>query len=300
LRQQGLDDAHISSLLFARAETTKPNWWILGGSVLFAAFTLAMGLSNVRHAQEFIFVGSMGIIVFLMHQLVTKLEPAARRALLGTAIIIFVFRAVPLPGAGATWFEIDALHFDQRFLAVLSLIGSGLTLAGMFVLRPLMTTRSLAYVVALLTIAGGMLSLPNIGLYFGIQQWTASWTGGVVDARFIALVDTTLESPLGQIAMIPMLAWIAKNAPVELKATFFAVMASFTNLALSASSLGTRYLNEILVVTREVRDRTTGAVIVDADYSALGWLLITVAAIGVMMPLLTILIVQASPLRTRE
>ena len=300
MRQQGLDDAYIASLLFARAESTKPNWWILGGSVVFAAFTLAMGLSNIKHAQELIFVGSMGIIVFLMHQLVARLEPAARRALVGTAIIIFVFRAVPLPGAGATWFEIDALHFDQRFLAVLSLIGSGLTLAGMFVLRPLMATRSLAYVVALLTIAGGLLSLPNIGLYFGIQQWTASWTGGVVDARFIALVDTTLESPLGQIAMIPMLAWIAKNAPAELKATFFAVMASFTNLALSASSLGTRYLNEILVVTREVRDRTTGAVLVDADYSALGWLLITVAAIGVIVPLLTILIIQGSPLRTRE
>ena len=211
-----------------------------------------------------------------------------------------MFRAVPLPGPGATWFEIDVLHFDQRFLAVLSLIGSGLTLAGMFVLRPLMATRSLAHVVALLTIAGGLLSLPNIGLYFGIQHWTASWTGGVVDARLIALVDTTLESPLGQIAMIPMLAWIAKNAPADLKATFFAVMASFTNLALSASSLGTRYLNEVFVVTREVRDRATGAVLAAADYSALGWLLITVVAIGVTMPLLTILIIQASPLRTRQ
>jgi BT1 family protein len=300
LRQQGRDDAYIASLLFARAETTKPNWWILGGSVVFAAFTVVMGLSDIKHAQELIFVGSMGIIVFLMHQLVARLEPAARRALVGTAIIIFVFRAIPLPGAGATWFEIDVLHFDQRFLAVLSLIGSGLTLAGMFVLRPLMATRSLAYVVALLAIAGGLLSLPNIGLYFGIQQWTASWTGGVVDARFIALVDTTLESPLGQIAMIPMLAWVAKNAPAELKATFFAVMASFTNLALSASSLGTRYLNEFFVVTREITDRTAGTVLVAADYSALGWLLITVAAIGVIVPLLTILIIQRSPLRTRE
>ena len=31
--------------------------------------------------------------------------------------------------------------------------------------------------------------------------------------RFIALIDTALESPLGQIAMIPMLAWIARCAP---------------------------------------------------------------------------------------
>jgi len=102
----------------------------------------------------------------------------------------------------------------------------------------------------------------------------------VVDARFIAIIDTAIESPLGQIAMIPMLAWIAKNAPAHLKATFFAVMASFTNLALSASSLGTRYMNEIYTVTREVRDRVTDVIETTADYSELGWLLITVASIS--------------------
>ena len=76
-------------------------------------------------------------------------------------------------------------------------------------------------------------------------------------ARFIAILDTAIESPLGQIAMVPMLAWIANHAPSHLKATFFAVMASFTNLALSMSSLVTKYLNEIFLVTREVRDRAT-------------------------------------------
>ena len=65
-----------------------------------------------------------------------------------------------------------------------------------------------------------------------------------MDARFIVLVNTALESPLGQIAMIPMLAWIANSAPQNLKATYFAIMASFTNLALSASQLGTKYLNQ--------------------------------------------------------
>ena len=79
-----------------------------------------------------------------------------------------------------------------------------------------------------------------------------------MDARFIAVIDTALESPLGQIAMIPMLAWIANSAPERLKATFFAVMASFTNLALSASQLGTKYMNQIFFVTREVKDPVTG------------------------------------------
>jgi hypothetical protein len=254
----------------------------------------------VPYAQEIIFAGSMAIVLFLMSRLLLELDPGVRLALVGTAVIVFVFRAIPLPGAGATWFEIDVLGFDQQFLSVLSLLTSLLALAGMVVLRPLMARRSIADIVVLLTLAGGILSLPNIGLYYGIQDWTARWTAGVVDARFIAIIDTALESPLGQIAMIPMLAWIAKNAPPHLKATFFAVMASFTNLALSGASLGTKYLNEIYIVTREVRDRTTDAITVPADYSALGWLLITVAALGVGLPLLTVWLVQRSPLRTQQ
>jgi hypothetical protein len=87
----------------------------------------------------------------------------------------------------------------------------------MLVLRPVLAKRSLAHLIALLTLAGAVLSLPNIALYFGIHEWTASRTSGLVGARFIALIDTTLESPLGQIAMIPMLAWIAKNAPIALR-----------------------------------------------------------------------------------
>jgi hypothetical protein len=102
---------------------------------------------------------------------------------LGTAIIIFAFRAVPLPGPGATWFEIDVLRFDQQFLSVLSLIGSGLTLAGMFVLRPVLAKRSLAYVIALLALASAVLSLPNISLFSGStsgppRKPAASWMLG--------------------------------------------------------------------------------------------------------------------------
>ena len=100
--------------------------------------------------------------------------------------------------------------------------------------------------------------------------------------------------------MIPMLAWIARNAPANLKATFFAVMASFTNLALSASSLLTQYLNQVFVVTREVRDPASGAIAVAADYSELGWLLISVAVFGVAVPLAVIVVVQNSRLRTEQ
>jgi hypothetical protein len=300
LRAAGMGAEEAARRVNPEAASVEPDWRIFLGGLGFAVFSVGVGLADPPFSQEIVFAGSMAIVVVLMRWLMKRLEPAQARALVGTAIVIFVFRAVPLPGPGATWFTIDELGFDQRFLSVLGLIASALTLVGMVALRPLMATRSIAWIVVALTLASGVLALPNIGLYYGVQRWTEAWTGGVVDARFIAVIDTAMESPLGQIAMIPMLAWIARNAPDDLKATFFAVMASFTNLALSASALGARWLNEVFVVTREVTDRETGAVATQADYSQLGALLIVVAAIGVCAPLLAVALVQRSPLRTES
>jgi hypothetical protein len=298
LRAAGYSSADAWAMIDPQEERPAPNWWILGGSLAFVLFTLGVGLGDGPYKEEIVFTGSMAIVIFLIYRLVQVLDPEARNTLVGTALIIFVFRALPGPGAGSSWWQIDELGFDQRFLSVLSLIASSLTLLGMFIFRRFMAERSIAYVVGFLTIAGTLLSLPVLGMYYGLHEWTSELTGGVVDARFIALVDTALESPLGQIAMIPMLAWIANSAPTHLKATFFAVMASFTNLALSLSQLGTKYLNQIFTVTREVRDPQTGALAVPADYSELGMLLVAVTVLTFTLPMLTILLVRLSPLRS--
>ena len=296
----GLDPVEVDALFERPDEDTKPNPWYFIGGAGFVAISLTVGLSDVAYGQEIIFAGSMTIVLLLMRQLIAVLKPAQARALVGTAVVIFIFRAVPRPGDGYTWFSIDVLGFDQQFLSILSLITSVLTLVGMVILRPLMAAKPIVYIVVLLTLAGGIMSLPNIGLYYGIQDITAPLTGGIVDARFIAILDTAVESPLGQVAMIPMLAWIARNAPNDLKATFFAVMASFTNLALSASSLLTKYLNNVFVITREVTDRETGQVTTPADYSDLGILLIVVSMVTVGLPLLAVAMVQNSRLRTQD
>ncbi|UWQ61141.1 hypothetical protein K3723_09530 [Leisingera caerulea] len=299
LRRAGVAEADIRSRIDLPREPVAPNHWYFIGGGAFVALSLAVGLGDVPYSQEIVFAGSMAIVLFLMRQLVAVLPADQARTLIGTAIIIFVYRATPLRGPGATWFEIDVLGFDQQFLSVLSLITSLLTLAGMLIFRPMMASRPIAWIVAFLAITEAVLSLPNIALYYGVHHWTAAMTGGVVDARFIAIVDTAVESPLGQVAMIPMLAWIARNAPSGLKATFFAVMASFTNLALSASSLGTKYLNEIFVVTREVTD-SAGTITTPADYSQLGMLLITVGVILLAAPLTAIFLIQNSRFRTSE
>ena len=298
LKAQGFSQARIRELLDGKDPAPPPNWGLLGGSLLFVVFTVSFGFSNLPYNQEIIFAGSMGIVIFLMKRLTKVLEPQARYVLVGTAVVIFVFRAVPTPGAASTWWMIDQLGFDQHFLAVLSLIGSTLALVGMFLFRRFMAVKSIAYMVGFLTVASSLLNLPAIGMYYGLHEWTAAHTGGVVDARFISLIDTALESPLGQVAMIPMLAWIANSAPHGYKATFFAVMASFVNLALSLSQLGTKYLNQIFTVTREVKDLVTGAVTVNADYSELGTLLIVANVATFLLPMVAIVLVKMTRLRT--
>jgi uncharacterized membrane protein YidH (DUF202 family) len=284
---QGMDRSQASTLLHQVDGDTPPNVTLLGGSLFFVALTLGLGLSGWRYSQELIFVSSMAIIGALMARLMRELAPSARNTLLGTALVIFMFRAVPSPGAGMSWWMIDQLGFDQPFFSVLSLIGSTLALVGMLVFRRFVADRSIFYVVGALTVLGTLLSLPTLGMSMGLHEWTAANTGGVVDARFIAILDTALESPLGQISMIPMLVWIANSAPPHLKATYFAVMASFTNLALSASQLGTKYLNQFFSLTRQVKD-ATGTVSVPANYDDLSALLVAVLLIGLLMPLAAI------------
>ena len=268
-----------------RGAATRPNWAVLGGSLAFVLITLAVGLGGVPFGQEVIFLGSLAIIVFLLWRLARELEPGPREALVATAFILFVYRAMPGTGEGSSWWMIDVLGFDEAFLAKLQLVTYALTLVGMFAFRRFMAEKSIATIIVVLTLAGTVLALPGVGMYYGLHEWTARLTGGIVDARMIALINTALESPLGQIAMIPMLAWIANSAPANLKATYFAVMASFSNLALAAAQLGTKYLNQAFLVTRK-------------DFSELGALMITALAIGLVLPVAAVLVTKALRLKS--
>lgn len=125
--------------------------------------------------------------------------------------------------------------------------------------------------------------LPFVGMFYGLHEWTAEMFG--FGARTIAIVDTMADSPLGQVVMVPMLAWIAREAPADQKATYFAVLAAFTNLALSASNLLTNYYNRIFTIER-------------GDYSELGVLMIAVMTTGLLLPVLTVMLVNRYQLKT--
>jgi hypothetical protein len=70
------EDARV--LLSGHSQATAPNWTILGGGLAFVAFTLAMGISQIRYSQEIIFAGSMAIVVFLIVRLTRELTPDMR------------------------------------------------------------------------------------------------------------------------------------------------------------------------------------------------------------------------------
>lgn len=255
-------------------ETVALNAKILGAGVAFVAPSLLLGLGHVPLNEEIIFCGSLAVIVFLMRQLLADLDPGRRREIIAIAIIIFVFRAMPGAGAGASWWQMDRLGFDEAFLGTLRQVASVLAIIGMLALRGWMGRRPVPYLVVFLSLYGTLMALPFLGMFYGLHEWTEAHLG--FGAHTIALVDTMADSPLGQVAMIPMLAWIAKEAPHNRKATYFAVMAAFTNLALSASQLGTQYLNKLFVVER-------------GRYDELGMLMIVTVILGLVMPVAAVL-----------
>ena len=158
----------------------------------------------------------MGIICLLMGQLLRKLSAIKRREIIGLAVIIFIFRAMPTAGAGAGWWQIDVLGFDEAFFGTLRQIAAILAIVGMFALRGWIARRPIPYLVVFLSVYGAVMMIPFICMYFGLHTWTEATLG--FGARTIALVDTMAGSPLSQVAMIPMLAWIAKEALKNQKA----------------------------------------------------------------------------------
>ena len=69
---------------------------------------------------------------------------------------------------------------------------------------------------------------------------------------------------------------------------------------MSANALGTKYLNQIFTITRQVKDKLTGVIESSADYSELGMLLITVTLLTLLIPIIAVWIIQKSKFKTNE
>jgi MFS family permease len=251
------------------------DWRILGGGLAFGAAVLVLALGGVPYAQEITFVLSMTVICTMLVIVTRDLDPVKRKAILFTSIIIFAFRATPSVGEGYFWWTLDVLQFDAAFYGVLRQTGAVLAIAAMWMFSKQLTEYSVTTVLFWIAVAGTALSLPNVGLVYGLHEWTDENLG--FGARTIALVDAATASPFVQLSMIPLLTLIAFYAPTGHRATWFALMASLMNMALVAGQLQTKYLNELFVVER-------------GDYGNLGPLIIVVVALGFIIPIAAILL----------
>jgi hypothetical protein len=257
------------------------NKQVLFGGLIFAVFIVLMGYNDVPYSQEIIFVISISVVLYLLSDLINDLDASTIRHIKMAMIIIFVYRAMPTPGAGQLWWMMDILKFDESFFAKLSAIGGGIALAGMWFSAKFIIKRDIAEVLIFLTIIGTLLSLPIVAMYYDVHTLLG------FDARTVALVDTAIASPFDYIAQVLMLTLVAIYAPEGKKGTWFALMASLMNIALSAGGLFTKYLNQIFVVSREIV--SDGVVTTAQDYSALGDLLWIVIIIGFVVPIVTII-----------
>ena len=266
---------------------TPLNKKVLFGGLLFAVFVVLIGYSEVPYSQEIVFVVSLGVVLYLLHTLIEDLDPDIIRHIKMAMIVIFVYRAMPSVGPALQWWEIDKLGFDEAFFAKLSMIGGGIALAGMWFAAKFIVDRSIGKVLIFLTIIGTLLSFPILAMYYDIHTMLG------VDARTVALVDTALASPFDYIAGVLMLTLVAIYAPEGKKGTWFALMASLMNIALSASGLFSKYLNKIYVLTREI-DKD-GVIVTPANYDDLGILLWIVIGVGFVLPIVTIWLFNPDP-----
>jgi len=230
---------------------------VIGIGLGYAALGVVLQAAGVPGAQEIVLVVSASLIALLLWQV------GVSRSVVMAAAVIFLFRATPTVGQGYNYWAIDRLGFDQEFLGILAQVSSVLSLAGLIVFRKTIVQRPVSFTLFWVIIAGTILYLPSIGLFYGLADWLG-WS-----PRTLAFVDTTIAAPLAQLTMVPMLVLIARSAPAGREATMFAIMASLMNLALSASELFTRYLNSFYHVSQE-------------DYANLGRLMITVTVIGLV------------------
>ncbi len=228
-----------------RSPTDQP---MLFGGIAFGGFVAALGLFNVPHAQEITFVVSMAVIGTMLWRLTQTMDIEARRRIFYAALIIFVFRATPGIGDGYRWFAIDKLGFDEAFYGVLDQIGTTLALVVLWLFAALVSRYKITTVLLWIIFASAVLAIPTLVLVNEGHHWTERILG--LNARGIAIVDSAAANPIAGLSMIPLLTLIAINAPAKQRATWFALMSSFMNLALVAAEIGTKWLNTIFVVER--------------------------------------------------
>jgi len=282
----------VSFVRLTPVESSPLNRVIFFGGFIFAIFVVVIGYNEVPYSQEIVFIVSLVVVLYMLNTLIVDLDPDTIKHIQMAMIVIFVYRAMPSVGPALTWWEIDVLGFDKAFFGTLGQIGASLALVGMWISSKYIINQSIGKVLIWMTIISTILSFPILGMYYDIHTMLG------LDARTVALVDTAIASPFDYIAGVLMLTLVAVYAPEGKKGTWFALMASLMNIALSAGGLLSKYINNIFVMSREIKEN--GVVVTPANYDELGVVLWIVIIVGFVVPIVTILKFNPDPKRIKH
>lgn len=182
-------------------------------------------------------------------------------------LAVFLFRATPGAGPSVDWWYIEALKFDEKFFGLLRITGTVVSLIALWLLTDFMTRANTVKVIIWLTILMTIFSLPDLMIFYKINELIG------VSARHLVLFDSAALSILAQLAMIPLGTATALHAPKEDRATYLAVTASLMNLALMVGDILSMQLNKLFIVTR-------------TDFTQLGLLLTSSLVLSTLLSLL--------------
>lgn len=244
---------------------SKLNWPVILGGALLGVFIACLRFMEFSYAKETALAASIIVVSVLIARL------GISRSVVYAAIVIFLFRATPGVGPGIQWWQIDAFGFDEEFYGSIGGFGTVLAFIGLLALRKPIEEKPIRFSLFWLTIAGTIVSIPNVGLYYGMHEWL-----GMSPKTFVWF-DTAISAPLAQLSMVPLLALTAKTCPSGQQGTWFALIASLMNMALSASQLGIQYLYYFFPIAR-------------GSYENVGAVLAWSLVLGIAIPLFAILI----------
>src|SRR3990167_2345986 len=165
----------VSSCLLVNLEVPvlKPvNWKILGGGILYAWFIILTSWLAIPFNQEIIFLVSLIVVIYFLNLVIKDVAKPIKKQIICAAIVIFIYRAMPAVGPGLQWWEIDVLGFNKVFFGTLAQISAGLTIVGMWAFAKYITQKPIGWIFITLTIIGTVLSLPVLGMYYGLHHWT--------------------------------------------------------------------------------------------------------------------------------
>jgi len=165
-------------------DSRRKSWLVL--------FTLTVGFGGFSYSEEIVFVGSMAIVLFLMVGLCESWSRTKRSRWSATAVGVFISGRFLEPGRDDLWMIGPAQI--RSAVPLRPLADRQHAYLGWHVRLSALHGRAVdAYVVGFLTVIGTILTLPIVSMFYGLHEWTASITGGVVDARSLRWFDTALN-----------------------------------------------------------------------------------------------------------